>query len=358
MRKRRRLLLVSRNQFGYHTGMHKFAVGSRSHFDVSYLCWDYAKPLVVDGQISVIYVSRRGTKISRYLRFLKCAIAEARNGSFDIIFFTYFPGASLVKLFGQNRNWNFDIRTGPISTSRLRREFRRALLILEARFFENISVISSSLSQSLNLTDRNPHILPLGADIISASNKDWSEFRLLYVGTLELRNIHLTVRGLSRYIKAHPLHRIRGYTIIGTGAYQEEEFLRRLVNELDLADLVEIVGQLPHNKLAPYFDSHNVGISFVPITPYFDHQPPTKIYEYMLSGLAVLATNTSEIQKMVKNTPAILSDDSAGGFSDALEKLHKQSERLDSEFLRNSALDNTWTNIVNHNLIPYIDSLL
>jgi len=353
-----RLLILNRDQFGHHTVTYKFAIGLSSQFDVSYLCWDYGKPRVETDQLRVVYVSRDGNRFSRYVRFLRCAISESKNRSYDLVFFKYFPGASIVKLLGRAKVWVFDIRTGPVSGSKLRRAFVRSLMLFEAHFFKDISVISSSLSQDLGLDRRNVHILPLGSDIISASNKDWGDLRLLYVGTLAERNIHLTIVGLAQFIAACPRHDISRYTIIGSGPNGEEEYLRGLVIELGLGGIVDIIGRVAHNDLSPYFDSHNVGIAFVPITPYFDCQPPTKVYEYLLSGLAVLATNTKEMKNILEHTSAIMCDDTADSFCCALRDLESQRGLLISESLRESAVENTWSNIIKFNLVPYINRLL
>src|SRR5699024_2778090 len=155
--------------------------------------------------------------------------------------------------------------------------------------------------------------------VISTIDKDFSTLNLLYVGTLNNRNITQTIEGLSIFLKNNPkVKNITTYDIVGDG--DEYSQLMALVDKLSLNHIVKFHGRVPHFKLKMFFDRCNVGISYIPITEYYNYQPPTKTFEYILSGIPCIATQTFENQSLVVADNGILCEDTPVGFSKALKK--------------------------------------
>ena len=66
--------------------------------------------------------------------------------------------------------------------------------------FDSASFISKGIKQKLHLKTNLPtFILPLGADIISHTDKDFNCLKLLYMGTLSNRHIIDTVKGVKMF---------------------------------------------------------------------------------------------------------------------------------------------------------------
>ena len=65
-------------------------------------------------------------------------------------------------------------------------------------------------------------------------------------------------------------------------------------------------GRIDYYKLKPFFDKCNVGVSYIPIRDYYQYQPPTKTFEYGLSGLVTIATETKSNQEVINNCNGIL----------------------------------------------------
>lgn len=352
------ILIVNRTQFGYHIDTLYYARYIAKYRPVTYLCWDYGQARQQCEGVRVKYISRAGPMPIRYARFLWYTLAEARSPH-ALGFFTYFPGCSLLKFFGTVSHWVFDVRTGPLYSSSFAKQLYNLLVRTEAAYFANIAVISQSLAELMGFDLRNVHILPLGADPVATNDKSFrGDLNLLYVGTLHLRKIDLTIRGLADFIASAPEHSVNRYTIIGSGFHGEEQYLRKLSEELGIQNIVEITGMIPHSELRPYFESHNVGVAFVPIIRHFDCQPATKVFEYMTSGLVTLATETTENARVIDDTNGILIQDSAEGFAFGLQQLHERRNSFSNSEIRRSGSCYTWNEVINKNLLPYLKGIL
>src|SRR5690554_8211887 len=95
------------------------------------------------------------------------------------------------------------------------------------------------------------------------TNKSCDNLRLLYVGTLNGRNIDQTIKGLATYIEKHQDVDII-YDIIGDG--NELKMLKELVNDITLTSEVKPHGRIPHFNLQPFVDDAKIGICASPMT--------------------------------------------------------------------------------------------
>ncbi len=351
-----KLLIICRKQFGYHTDTYYYCKYLAETFDITYLCWDYKWPYRKINNVRVKYISREGGILRRYFRFLFQAVLEV-NAEYNFCFLKYFPACSALKLAHWKTRYIFDVRTGYVGSSELMRVAHDNFLWLESLMFKNITVISECLARRLRLSAGRSHILPLGSEVISETSKHFVDMRLLYVGTLENRNIEDTVIGFHQFYNRHSSHVKMSYDIIGSGPRREEDKLRKIIQEMGLQELIHVRGYVPHDRIQGYFDRNNIGISFIPMTDFFDCQPPTKTFEYALSGMVVIATATSENKSIINEQSGVLIDDSPGGIYKALEKVYQTRDSYDSEEIRNSCRLFIWDNIVHNNLEAYLKSL-
>ena len=353
-----KLLLINRCQLGYHTDTYYYCKYLRNDFDITYICWDYGYNKVSLKNIRVIYISRNGPKVKRYLRFIYSVLKESKISSYNLVFIENFRGCSLLKLFYPKKKYILDIRSGLISHKYFNRLIYNLLLKFELLFFENVTIISKSLADYLKINQDKIHVLPLGSDSISQTNKSFDEFNLLYVGTLSNRNIEQTILGFDKFY-----HEFRNkinlmYTIIGFGYNNEENKLLATIKEKKLENVVQLLSRIPHNQLQHYFETHNIGVSYIPITNYFNCQPSTKTFEYILSGMVIVATATKENKKVVNDYNGVLIEDSSNSFYEGLKKIYDYKKKYDSEEIRETCKAYTWKNIVLNNLKNYLTSLV
>jgi len=272
------------------------------------------------------------------------AINELKKG-YGLNIIIYFRGCSFLKIACPRHTFLLDIRTGSVSNKKINRLAYDLLMTVEASFFKHISIISKSLAQKLGLGQK-AYILSLGADVISACEKTFDSMNLLYVGTLYNRNIDQTIKGFSKFYHEYKNKIPTCYTIVGKGLTTEEEQLRALVKRYGIGSSVKIAGQIPHDRLKPFFDTHNIGVSYIPKTDYFEVQPPTKTYEYLLSGMPVIATETLENANIIDDKNGILINDTSEDFYQGLVKIYRHKKKYHSKEIRFNSLKYTWSEIV------------
>lgn len=354
---KKKLLIITQTQFGYHTDSFKYCQYLNHIYTITYLCFDYQRSKASLPNVKVVYISRQFSLLVRNYIFIRSAINEVKKG-YDVTLIKYFNGCAFVSIFNSTKLLILNIRSGIISKNKIGRFLRGSLLKIEVLFFKKITIISTALCKKINLKDTKAHILPLGADLISTTKKEFNQFHLLYVGTFSQRKIMDTLRGFHKFYKEYNHIITTTYTIIGSGHQNEDKEMIHYVQSNGLAHIIKIIGYTPHNQLKTYFDTRNIGVSYIPITDFFDCQPPTKTYEYILSGMAVLATSTSENVKIINNENGKLIKDNPDAFYEGLCQMYSCKEAFRSEKIIETASENTWEKIVFKNLNPYLSSML
>ncbi len=337
------LVIINSEQFGYNPATYYYCKYLRDRYSITYICWDHGLKKMSLSDVKVVYVKRK-RGIGRIFLFLKEVLYQTKSPD-TIIFIKYFKVISTItRLLRRNNPLVLDIRTGSVEPSQLLRFIQDTILKIECLFFNNITVISKGLACKLGL-EKKSIILPLGAEIISRTTKKFDSLKLLYVGTLFNRNIDKALEGFVRFYFSTDGVKSARFTIIGAGKCDELVQLKRIVNMNNLQEIVKVVGFVPHDQLRPYFDDHNVGLSYVPMTPYFDVQPPTKTFEYLLSGMAVIATATSENRRVINESNGVLTGDSPEAFAEGLVSLTKKMAMFDSNRIRENASQYSWEKI-------------
>jgi glycosyltransferase involved in cell wall biosynthesis len=219
-------------------------------------------------------------------------------------------------------------------------------------------VISAGLLKKLHLSQEKSIILPLGADIISTQTTRFDYINMLYVGSFNGRNIYETIEGMALFIKNASFKTPIRYTIIGFGSVGDEIKIKDSILRNNLGDKVTLLGRVKHTELQPYFEKCNVGVAYVPITSYYEHQPATKLFEYALSGKFSIATNTFENHKVISQENGILIKDTPEDFSNALAYINANLNNLNESLIRNSLKEYKWETITNEILLPFLNKQL
>lgn len=353
--RKKRLLYVSRTQFGYMLPTYHVCRMLSRHFELAVVSIYQGRPEVEVPGVTSLLAGRDRGRLGRFLMLVLQAGQEARAA--DIVVVEHFPGASTIRPFALRVPMVLDIRTGGVMESAVGRVAFDQICRLDALFFSNLCVISSGLANRLGV-DKRAHVVPLGADEkVLARTSDPDALHLLYVGTLTGRRIEDTLLGLRYFLDEHERPATVRYDIVGSGRYQEEAALREHIEKLGLADIVVLHGFVHHNELDGFLGRANVGVSYVPITPYYDVQPATKTYEYLLAGLPVLATRTKENSAVVSDSCGVLIDDNPREFARGLHEIRRLAGSLDPQVVRHSARAYTWKAIVDENFAPYLFTL-
>jgi len=342
----KRLLLVNQRQYGYHVNFYKYSQYLKNDYDITYICWNYGEKIITEPGINVIYVPRKGRLVARNIRFLKAVAEVISRNYFLYIIISYFRGCSFIPFFrnASKKRLHLNIVSGSISNRPFFRNLYNIILRIEASFYRNVSVLSDGLKKLLKIR-KDAHVIPLGADPLNFTKKADRVLNLIYIGTLTNRRIRDTIIGLSIFIGKNPDVKVH-YDILGSGWNNEEEEIEKIIKDHKLENNVTLRGYVPHNNLKDYLSKADVGISYIPVTPYYEYQPATKTFEYLMSGIPVIATGTYENKKVISNVNGVLITDNPESFSEGLQYLFMHTSDYDSEIIKNSVSSYKWENIV------------
>jgi len=340
---KKKLLFINQKQYGYHVNFAQYCKHLKNEFDIIYLSWDYGKNRISEDGVDIKYICRDGSIIQRNIRFFKKIFKQIDAQSYHCIFINYFRGCFIIPFIYRRKYWiHLNIVTGNVSSKSISRKLNNFLLRCESYFFKSVSILSEGLQKLLKIS-RKAYILPLGAEPMILKRQLEHKISLLYIGVFS-RRIDDTIAGFGMFMKKHPDADIR-YTIIGEGWGNEMEQIREQIEKYKLDKYVELKGYIPHNQLKKYYEKSNVGISYIPITPWYEYQPSTKTFEYLMAGMPVIATGTYENKKVINEQSGIIINDDPESFADSLELLYDKIDDFDEDFIRESVAENNWVTI-------------
>lgn len=350
----KKILVLFPYQWGYNTDYLFYCKLLQQQFEVTYVGYDLGLPKIPTDGVRIVEIKHSG-KLS-IINYYKAIRQELKTRDYSFIFVNYFITCSLLLLLAPGHSRKIvDIRTSFIYPHKLKSWVLNMAMHLETALFKNITVISEGVKSFLKLPYRS-HVLPLGAPAFPAYNKSFEELSFLYVGTFYDRNIVNTIEAFNLLVKSHQQRIPLKYTIIGYGTEAEVNSVIQTIAKYNLEAFVSYKGAIRYPELNAYFSEHNVGISYIPLTPYYDCQPPTKTFEYMLSGHAVLGTNTTENRRVIDKRNGVLTGDSIAEFYQGMLDIYESRFQYNSIAIQTAAKDFTWQAIVEHNLVPYLAS--
>jgi hypothetical protein len=356
MGKKRKLLIINVNQFGYSAGHYFYCKYLIDYFDIEYICFDLGRKKINLENVKVKYVSFDRPKIIRHFNFIRTVVKRSQNFRPDVLFVVYFKLSFLLCLFCRANLKILDIRTGSLKKNIIRRYIDNKYLLFQSFFFPKVIVLSENLRKLLGIQLSKTTILPLGAEIFYSGNHNYRVPKLLYVGSLNGRIIYETIESLYIFLNKHPEFNNRvTYTIIGFGNREEELKIKNTILRLGLNSSVSFLGRKTYDELPQYFEEANIGVCYVPQVPYYDIQPSTKIFEYSLSGLITIATETTENKLYISKENGVLCEDNANSFCNAIEAIIQSTENFDSQRIRDSLSYYNWHNLTMKILLPLIN---
>lgn len=354
----KKVLLIQSEQFGKLTDTVKYCEYLAGMYRIDILTFDYGVPHVKPLMgVNISYIHHFHSKIVNAVLFFTRIFLRLLFHGYQCVWIEYFPHCSIVSKVFRKRKVHIDVRTLSVDRSLSIRQKENLRMRKDLLGAGSVSFISEGIKKQLNLQSfvGKTYILPLGADIISSTDKKFDSLSVLYVGTLRNRRILDTVKGMEMFIGRHPSVPI-SYLIVGNGDQSEFNLISDYISEKGLENIVQMTGYVPYSEMKPYFDSHNVGLSYVPEYECYQDQPPTKTYEYVLSGLYCMATKTRSNVCIINEFNGILHDDNPESLCSALEQVWTRRNEIDSKNIRRTLIDSQWRKIVENSFIPIIEA--
>jgi hypothetical protein len=354
---KKKLLFVSPEQFGYLSDHYYYCKYLKNNFEIDFICFDKEQPKINEEGVNIIYLNFNQNKLQRLLYFIFYAIRITRKNIYDILLTDYFKMVFIIGLLGKAKLKILDVKTGSLNDNILFRWLFNRIILFSSLFFHKTTVLSESLAKRLILAKKRTVVVPLGADILDETEKQYNKMNLIYIGTLHKRNIEEAIKGFAKFYTQHKDKITLRYDIIGFSHINDDvERLETVINENKLNNVVIFHGRKNHQQLKEYIQNATIGICFVPQTPYYDVQPPTQIFEYALSGLITIATNTAENRRFITGMNGVICEDNADSFCDAMEKVYANLDEYNDRKIRESLNEYNWENIVKIILIPILEN--
>jgi Glycosyl transferases group 1/Glycosyl transferase 4-like len=350
------LLIIPKSQYGYNTDYYKMATYfAKKNIKVTILCFDQEyKKIEPEDNINVIYLELNKNKIINHMKYnfeIIKFIYEKRNTynwviiSGTIEFCGFIP--LVLKKFTPKITWLMDIRTCAVFKNEKKRWFYDNAIKWSAKFFDHITIISDLVAKRLNIKDFI--VLPLGADkLVDITNKVFKkeEINLLYVGTFENRNIENVVKAYDNFcIKINPKIKTR-FDIVGfSHSKNTQDVVLNSINAAKNKDSIIYHGRKTHDEIKVLFENATVGVSYIPKTDYFDVQPPTKTFEYIMNGIICLGTNTTANAQIINDINGILVEEDIDNIEEGILKIFNRLNIYKSNEISKTVESYTWGNI-------------
>lgn len=357
MVKKKNVLFINPVQLGYRAGYLHYSkyLARDKDIEVDFLCLDQGFSKFKVANVNVSYLKISENKVLRYLQWLIQVFRKIKihSNKDTVIFMVYFKFCFIFPLLFPRKKIILDIRTGSILSNPILNRIQNKIFKLTSLCFKSTTILSLDLLKYLSLKESRCSYLPLGAEVLSKKGKTFEKFKLIYVGAFDGRRVHETVEGIYLFLQKHTSVKLT-YDVFGFGSSQEIQKFLLEIEKFNLEKVVKFHGRKTHDELEYYFNNCNIGVSYIPITKYFNFQPPTKTFEYVLSGLACVATSTHENKKLINSTNGVLCDDNPASFAHALEVMLNKTHNLNSYSIRSSLKDHSWENIVTSYLEPIL----
>lgn len=307
---------------------HDVTLVSNLLLDIPEFCLPAIKKVQIampPGQIGwLIYLWR----VSRWLK---------SSGRWDIVVLLHSATAPLAVPFKRAPTlvyWNehpTHLAASPAKFDPVRTPFRafiRGLMFAGARMSNLVMPIGEAHRDDLLANGCKPHrvrLMYMGASANFRTSAPSTQpcpppIRLVYAGSISKE------RGRDVMLEAMALINPPGSLPVATlkliGASQSElDYCKTRIAKLGIADSVEILGRIPGDQIPRHIHQADMGICLWEDKPWYHFNPPTKLFEYLVAGLPVLASNIrTHTSYITHNKNGFIFEYSASGLAESIRE--------------------------------------
>lgn len=242
-----------------------------------------------------------------------------------------------------------DIRTCSVHEDESKRKTYDKAMKWSTKFFDYVTIISELVAERLEINKYT--ILPLGANrIINVTEKKFckDEINFLYVGTFENRNVNVLIKAYDEFYS-----RVKGqfktkFNIVGFANSDKTKYaIASAMKEIENPNSIIFHGHKKHNEIIHLFEESSVGFSYIPTTDYYDVQPPTKTYEYILNGIVCIGTNTRANAQIINATNGVLSNEDMDSIVSSMETVSRDILNYNAKEVSRTVQEYEWDKIEN-----------
>lgn len=339
-----KILIVAPYQFGELSDCYYWAkYSSLAGYKVTYIGYKYKhrqlKERTLDG-VNIVRVPHSSNRKILGLSYFLTIIFTIFFYNIDNVVLCRFPHCEIIPKIFRKRNIILDVRTLSVNPNEVIRNREDEQLRCIKSKFKKCSAISPGVGDSIG---KPYELLPLGAESLSFTQKKFLNLKLFYIGGFTGRNLHVFLEGLGLLKQKYGLD--FQFDLVGGGSPEVEKNLRDIVQREGLTKVC-FHGYLNHEEASKFFDECNVGVCFVPVTNYYQNQPATKLYEYLLSGMVAISTDTKANIESMNSRNGMLIHDTKEDVCEGLYALYMNRSQYNSIDIVSDAQKYHWKNIV------------
>ena len=248
--------------------------------------------------------------------------------------------------------------TPAVNPSKLRRLFWDCYESIGFSVYKRFLIGTEPMVEAFGLQQKKTYIVRWGMNPISIIPKIFDRIRMLYLGTLSGRDIHKTIYGLKEYLDTNPEIEVERYDIIGTGQKEYIDLCEKAVKDTELSNIIYLHGYLNDKEISSYFDEANVGVAYLPNTPYYSNVICTKLLEYLLSGIPTIAVATNENKKIINDRNGVLIEDNEHSFAQGLHLIAKRFSSYSSEEIIKNVGKESLSYKVRNEIVPTFNKII
>jgi glycosyltransferase involved in cell wall biosynthesis len=171
----------------------------------------------------------------------------------------------------------------------------------------------------------------------------------IFVGSFyKWHDVGTLIKAFALLLESNPEARL---VLVGEGAQHKE--MMQLANELCISHAVIFTGKVAHTAVPSLLNAADIAVAPYPMMNKAMWLSPLKLFEYMASGLAVIATNVGQLNEVIKNgeNGLLVSPEDHQALASALRKLVEDS-LLRSQLARQARVDAlhnySWESYLSH----------
>ena len=296
---------------------------------------------------------------TRIFRIISGIRSHVRDEVYDLVYIRDQTWAFAIKLFlGSKYKYVMQMYAPGVTPSRLKNKLHDLQVTFNVRFFRHVFMGTERVMKFFKVPPAKAHVTGVGVEAIEYQDRVFESLDLVYLGALSNRYVHESVEGFARFFQANKGRIQMSYKIIGGGSPEAVDLVKASIAAAGPEVPVQYLGRLDDTDLISVFRASNIGVVYNRVTSYYTNNISTKLYEYLLSGLPVIAVKNNSMLGVVTPSNGVLIEDSPEGFEQGLHTLLANLGNFNSQTIAQSGEERSVKRVVRDRMIPAFQKIL
>jgi len=196
-------------------------------------------------------------------------------------------------------------------------------------------------------------VMPIGEahrDDLLAHSCNQNQMQMIYMGVdqsffgVALTSLAKELDAPLRLIYTGSVHKDRGRDVMlgamasvnqGSKITEQSKYCHAAVQGLGIMESVTIIGRVPGQMIPDFMGEADAGLCLWEDLPWYRFNPPTKLFEYLVSGLPVLASNIrTHTQYIIDGDNGMIFEYDSDNLAHAIRRLWQVRNKLPQMKLR------------------------